>query len=177
MEDGDDRLAQLCQVSLLPSSPALAAAVAPAAIALHRCRSSPSAISPCIFIVSQPCLLYLHASQVQIFFSLLASVALKFDEATIATRGSNWDILLSVLTFAPILMAAFLESGLAERFCGPKEEDKEEEEGDDARGGDPATVSATQIPAMDADSMPSGEAAQAQSAAEVSEVQIDVGGA
>jgi len=46
--------------------------------------------------------------QVQIFFSLLSSIALKYDPATVSD-SSNMDALLSLLTFAPIVLSVYFE--------------------------------------------------------------------
>ena len=51
--------------------------------------------------------------QVQIFFALLASVALKYDTATIDNPNSM-DTTLCILTFLPMIMAIYLESPLPE---------------------------------------------------------------
>ena len=63
VEDGDDRLAQLCQV--------------------------------------------------QIFFALLSSIALKYDAGTLA-NSTNIGALLVVLTILPLALGVFLETPLAE---------------------------------------------------------------
>jgi hypothetical protein len=51
--------------------------------------------------------------QVQIFFSLLASVALKYDEETLRD-ATNMDALLSIIITLPILLTLYLESPLHE---------------------------------------------------------------
>ena len=47
-------------------------------------------------------------SQVQIFFALLSSILLKYDDATLA-NSSNVDTLLSVVTFLPFALGLYLE--------------------------------------------------------------------
>jgi len=49
--------------------------------------------------------------QVQIFFSLLSAIALKYDDETIEDP-TNFDMLLSALTFAPIVLTVLLETPL-----------------------------------------------------------------
>ena len=49
--------------------------------------------------------------QVQIFFALLSTIALRYDEGTIAEPDSM-DAVLSVLTFLPLLSTIYLESPL-----------------------------------------------------------------
>ena len=60
--------------------------------------------------------------QVQIFFALLSSIALKYDTATLF-NSTNIDILLSAITFLPLTLAVFLETPLAE-LCYPEARDK-----------------------------------------------------
>ena len=57
--------------------------------------------------------------QVQIFFSLLSSVALKYDANTLA-QSTNMDYLLSIFTFAPIVLALVLETPLADYIADPR---------------------------------------------------------
>ena len=49
--------------------------------------------------------------QVQIFFALLSSVALRFD-TDLPTASNNIDGLLSVLTFLPVVLTFYLDSPL-----------------------------------------------------------------
>ena len=51
--------------------------------------------------------------QVQIFFALLSSIALKYDVGTLA-NSTNIGTLLVVLTVLPLSLAFFLETPLAE---------------------------------------------------------------
>ena len=50
--------------------------------------------------------------QAQVFFSLLSSVLLSYDPATIAD-ATNVDMLLVVLWIVPLVLAVFLQSPLA----------------------------------------------------------------
>jgi uncharacterized membrane protein YgcG len=58
--------------------------------------------------------------QVQIFFSLLSSIVLKYDENTIRD-ATNIDVLLGALTLLPICIGFILESPLAD-YIGSEEE-------------------------------------------------------
>ena len=53
--------------------------------------------------------------QAQIFFSLLSSIALAYDEDTIAD-STNFDMLLVVLWIIPLVLAVFLQSPFATLF-------------------------------------------------------------
>ena len=50
----------------------------------------------------------------QVFFSLLTSIALNYDPYTVSERGTNIDALLSVLTMLPVALAIYLESPLVD---------------------------------------------------------------
>ena len=52
-------------------------------------------------------------SQVQIFFALLSSIALKYDAATLAD-ATNIDILLTILLLVPALLTFYLETPIQE---------------------------------------------------------------
>ena len=52
-------------------------------------------------------------AQVQIFFALLSSVALKYDASTIS-NATNMDVLLSALTLIPILLTPLLDSPVSD---------------------------------------------------------------
>lgn len=64
------------------------------------------------------CVLYnesaLSNTQVQIFFSLLSSIALKYDESTLRD-ATNMDALLTIFTALPIFLTIYLESPLRQR--------------------------------------------------------------